>query len=130
MDSTAIPAGMTVTARHFDVEQWRGMVGVPLELDGWPLIWPSYPPMDAARRTACRADSKGHEARMAPPTDDFLSVQDAARILGVSPRTLLRWIREGRIPHRVSETGEPQLPREDVIRLMEPPAPGRPADDE
>lgn len=67
---------------------------------------------------------------MAPPTDDFLSVQDAARILGVSPRTLLRWIREGRIPHRVSENGEPQLPREDVIRLMGPPEQGDQVEEE
>ncbi len=58
---------------------------------------------------------------MAPPTEDFLSIQDASRLLGVVPRTLLRWIREGRVSHRLSETGEPELPRDDVMRLMGPP---------
>ena len=55
---------------------------------------------------------------MAPFTDDFLSVQEAARVLGVAPRTLLRWIREDRIGHRLSEAGEPEVPRADVMRLM------------
>lgn len=58
---------------------------------------------------------------MSPPTDDFLAPGEAARLLRVSPRTLLRWLREGRIPYEVNESGEPRLRREDVERLIDPP---------
>jgi excisionase family DNA binding protein len=57
---------------------------------------------------------------MSPPTDDYLAPSEAARLLRVSPRTLLRWLREGRIPYELSETGEPRLRREDVLRLVDP----------
>ncbi len=67
---------------------------------------------------------------MAPPKGDSLSVQDAARVLGVSPKTLLRWLREGRISHRLSETGETRLPRDDVTRLIGPSEPRDRAEDE
>ena len=42
-------------------------------------------------------------------------------MLRVSPRTLLRWLREGRIPFEVADTGEPRLRRDDVMRLLDPP---------
>ncbi len=58
---------------------------------------------------------------MSPPTDDYLAPAEAARLLRISPRTLLRWLRAGRIPHELSETGEPRLLREDVLRLIDPP---------
>ena len=63
---------------------------------------------------------------MSPPTDDYLAPGEAARLLRVSPRTLMRWLRERRIPHELSETGEPRLRREDVMRLVDPPADKRP----
>ena len=58
---------------------------------------------------------------MSPPTDDYLAPAEAARLLRIAPRTLIRWLREGRIPHELSETGEPRLRREDVLRLIDPP---------
>ncbi|MDQ3896534.1 MAG: helix-turn-helix domain-containing protein [Actinomycetota bacterium] len=58
---------------------------------------------------------------MSPPTDDHLAPSEAARLLGVAPRTLMRWLREGRIPYELSPAGEPRLRRADVIRLMDPP---------
>ena len=58
---------------------------------------------------------------MSPPTDDYLPPAEAARLLRVSPRTLLRWLREGRIPHDLAASGEPRLRRQDVMRLIEPP---------
>ncbi len=58
---------------------------------------------------------------MSPPTDDYLAPGEAARLLRISPRTLLRWLRERRIPYEVADTGEPRLRREDVLRLMDPP---------
>ena len=67
---------------------------------------------------------------MSPPTDDYLAPGEAARLLRVSPRALLRWLREGRIPHEISESGEPRLRREDVMRLIEPDDAERADDDE
>ncbi len=58
---------------------------------------------------------------MSRPTDDYVAPAEAARLLWVSPRTLLRWLQEGRIPHEVSQSGERRLRREEVMRLIEPP---------
>jgi excisionase family DNA binding protein len=58
---------------------------------------------------------------VSPPTDDYVAPAEAARLLRVSPRTLLRWLREGRIPYEVADTGEPRLRREEVMRLLDPP---------
>ena len=55
---------------------------------------------------------------MSPPIDDYLAPTEAARLLRVSPRTLLRWLREGRIAHELSESGEPLLRRREVMRLI------------
>ena len=71
-----------------------------------------------------RADlqrARGDPFPMSPPTDDYLAPSDAARLLRVAPRTILRWLREGRIPYELSSEGEPRLRRQDVIRLMDPP---------
>jgi predicted site-specific integrase-resolvase len=38
-------------------------------------------------------------------------------MLGMSHRIVLRWIREGRVPSEVTESGELRLRREDVMRL-------------
>lgn len=65
---------------------------------------------------------------MAPPTDDDLAPVEAARLLRISPRTLLRWLREGRIPYEVGENGEPRLRRADVMRLLDPPGDAEPGD--
>jgi excisionase family DNA binding protein len=61
------------------------------------------------------------------PPDDYLTPIEAAQLLGVSLSTLLRWVRDGRIPHQLSERGEPRLRRRDVLRLVDLPDP---ADDE
>ena len=66
---------------------------------------------------------------MSPPTDDFLAPTEAARLLRVSPRTLLRWLREGRIPHEVMEGGEPRMRRDEVMRLIDLPEDKRPDGD-
>lgn len=60
---------------------------------------------------------------MSVPPDDHLTPIQAAQFLGVSLSTLLRWIREGRIPHELSERGEPRLRRRDVLRLIDLPDP-------
>lgn len=66
---------------------------------------------------------------MSPPTDDYLAPAEAARLLRVSPRTLLRWLQDGRIPHEVSQSGEPRLRREEVMRFIEPPQDERRAEE-
>ena len=58
---------------------------------------------------------------MSPPEGEYLSLVEAARLLGMSPRTLRRWLRDGRLPYEVSEAGEPMLRREDLLRHLDPP---------
>lgn len=60
---------------------------------------------------------------MSSPSVDLLAPIEAARLLGVSLSTLLRWIRSGRIPHELSEQGEVRLRRQDVLRMIDPPDP-------
>ena len=55
------------------------------------------------------------------PSADYIGVAEAARLLGISSRTLRRWIREGRLAYELSEAGEPMLRREDILRHLEPP---------
>jgi hypothetical protein len=66
---------------------------------------------------------------VSPPTDDYLAPIEAARLLRVSPRTVLRWVRAGRIPHELSPSGAPRVGRQHVLRLIHPPGDGA-ADDE
>jgi excisionase family DNA binding protein len=39
-------------------------------------------------------------ARRAPSTATYLHTSDAAAVFGVSPKTITRWAREGKVPHR------------------------------
>jgi excisionase family DNA binding protein len=55
------------------------------------------------------------------PNGDYVGVAEAARLLGISPRTLHRWLRDGLLAHELSEAGEPMLRREDVMRHLDPP---------
>jgi excisionase family DNA binding protein len=54
--------------------------------------------------------------------DEFLSLQEAAEIAGVHPKTLQRRIAEGRLPVYLTETHRrrPLLKREDVDQLRTP----------
>ena len=55
------------------------------------------------------------------PPADYLDLAQAARLLGISPRTLRRWMRDGRLAYELSEAGEPMLRREDIMRYLDPP---------
>ena len=48
---------------------------------------------------------------------DLLSRSEVARILGVSPNTVTRWAREGRLPSQVTLGGHHRFPRSLVERL-------------
>ena len=66
---------------------------------------------------------------MSPPAEEYLSVEEAARILGVSPRTVLRWIRDRRLRSEVTESGDRRVRRDDLLRVMALP-PNEGADDD
>ena len=55
------------------------------------------------------------------PSRDLVGVAEAARLLGISPRTLRRWLRDGRIPYELSASGEPMLRRADILVNVAPP---------
>ena len=48
---------------------------------------------------------------------DLLGRSEVARILGVSPNTVTRWAREGRLPSQVTLGGHHRFPRSLVERL-------------
>lgn len=55
---------------------------------------------------------------------DFLITRQAAKFIGVSPSTIARWARDGRIPFRLGPNGERLFRREDleaVVVWAEPP---------
>ena len=45
------------------------------------------------------------------PTTDFLSRSEVSRLLGVSPNTVTRWAREGRLPCHVTLGGHHRFER-------------------
>ena len=51
----------------------------------------------------------------------YLTVVEAARLLGFPVRTITRWVNQGRLPHVVIE-GEKRLARDDVRAIFEGPA--------
>lgn len=55
---------------------------------------------------------------MSPPAEEYVTVEEAARILGLSPRTVLRWIRDRRLPSEVTENGDRRVRRDDLTRVM------------
>ena len=56
---------------------------------------------------------------MSPPNDDHLIPQQAARPLHMSPRTVLRWQREGRIPTAIADGDRPVVGLERFIQIPE-----------
>jgi excisionase family DNA binding protein len=56
----------------------------------------------------------------AMPSDDdgdYLSIGGAAEWLGVSVRTLQRWVRDGRIPSEVAPDGSRVLRRSQILKM-------------
>ena len=50
---------------------------------------------------------------------DRLRVSEAARILGIHPRTLRRWLVAGRVPHVRLPTGERRIERSHIDDLLD-----------
>jgi excisionase family DNA binding protein len=55
----------------------------------------------------------------------YLRRGDVAEILGVSPNTISRWAREGRIPSIVTLGGHRRFPLDVVEKLAQPTADGQ-----
>jgi excisionase family DNA binding protein len=49
--------------------------------------------------------------------DDFLTRSDVARLLGVSPNTVTRWAREGRLPSHLTLGGHHRFERSAIEQL-------------
>ena len=64
---------------------------------------------------------KGKESEMAPPSvdDDYLTPGQVARILHVSPKTISRWAREGKLGHVVTLGGHRRFSRSDIEALAQ-----------
>ncbi|MDQ3978112.1 MAG: helix-turn-helix domain-containing protein [Actinomycetota bacterium] len=52
---------------------------------------------------------------MAPQDDEFLTLAEAAALLGMSPLVIERWAREGRLPSAVTAEGSRLFRREDLL---------------
>ena len=66
---------------------------------------------------------------------DYLRAAEAAAYLNVSPKTVSRWAKEGKVPHIVTLGGHRRFPRNEIQRLarelsagqrMEEPGSGEP----
>jgi excisionase family DNA binding protein len=57
--------------------------------------------------------------READSTDTFLTAKEAAQIARLHPVTLLRWAREGRVPHRRLSSRKIVFPRSQLTAWLE-----------
>ena len=55
---------------------------------------------------------------MVHPGERFLRTSDVARMLHVSPKTVSRWAKEGRLPHLSTLGGHRRFPASEIERLM------------
>jgi excisionase family DNA binding protein len=50
---------------------------------------------------------------------EYLRAAEAAALLHVSPKTISRWAKEGRVPHIVTLGGHRRFPRQEIEALAE-----------
>ncbi len=50
---------------------------------------------------------------------EYIKTADVARLLRVSPKTVSRWAREGRLPHLVTLGGHRRFPADAIERLAQ-----------
>jgi excisionase family DNA binding protein len=69
------------------------------------------------------------EARRAGTDDEYITTGEVARILRVSPKTVARWAKEGKLPHLVTLGGHRRFPAGPIhdlarrLHVVEHPAP-------
>jgi excisionase family DNA binding protein len=59
----------------------------------------------------------GHDLTDSPPRERYLRASEAATILHVSPKTVSRWAREGKLGHVVTLGGHRRFYRQEIERL-------------
>lgn len=50
-------------------------------------------------------------------TRDYLRAAEAAAFLNVSPKTVSRWAKEGKVPHIVTLGGHRRFPRKEIEKI-------------
>lgn len=60
---------------------------------------------------------------------EYLRAAEAAAFLNVSPKTVSRWAKEGKVPHIVTLGGHRRFPRRDIEALARRLAAGERRDD-
>lgn len=55
---------------------------------------------------------------MIAPGEKFLRTSDVAKLLHVSPKTVSRWAKEGKIPHLSTLGGHRRFPASEVDKLL------------
>jgi excisionase family DNA binding protein len=65
-----------------------------------------------------------NEARLSPLSEtisngnhDYYTTGEVARILGISPKTVARWAKEGKLPHLVTLGGHRRFPAKPIQDL-------------
>lgn len=48
---------------------------------------------------------------------EYLKASEAADILHVSPKTVSRWAKEGKLPHFVTLGGHRRFPKDEILRI-------------
>jgi excisionase family DNA binding protein len=57
------------------------------------------------------------ESERSLATDDYITSGEVARVLRVSPKTVARWAKEGRLPHLVTLGGHRRFPAGPIHEL-------------
>jgi excisionase family DNA binding protein len=52
-----------------------------------------------------------------PQPDVYLTTGEVAKLLGISPKTVARWAKEGKLPHLVTLGGHRRFPAEAIYEL-------------
>jgi excisionase family DNA binding protein len=65
------------------------------------------------------AEAMVEAAKAASMTSEFISITRAAKLLGVSVRTVRRWQAEGKMPERVKRSREKMYRRADVMAMLD-----------
>lgn len=49
--------------------------------------------------------------------EEFIKTSEVARLLRVSPKTVSRWAKDGRLPHLVTLGGHRRFPKNAIVEL-------------
>lgn len=58
--------------------------------------------------------------RVMPNLPDLMTPGEVALVLRVSPKTVSRWCKQGRVQHCLTAGGHRRIPRSEVERLLNP----------